>query len=173
MLGIADLLTLHEGLLSLDERLCWTDVRAFESLAEEVMEPCREGARPEGFGERAEQAMALYQGDFLTQEGGRPWVLPMRERLSSRFIRLVGALGGHYEAAGEWDRAVDCYCTALETHPLQEAFYGHIMLCYLKLGRRADALVVYHRCEALFHAVLGVDPSPETQSLLTEMGVKK
>jgi len=173
MLGTADLLTLHDGLLSLDERLCWTDVRAFESLVEEVMERYQENPVPLGFAERAEAAVALYRGDFLAQEGGRPWLLPMRERLCSRFVRLVGALGSHYEAAGEWDRAVDCYCTALETHPLQETFYRHMMRCYLKLGRRADALVVYQRCEALFHAVLGVEPSPETQSLVSEIGVKK
>ncbi len=172
MLGITDLLTLREGLLSLDERLCWTDVRAFESLFEEAMEPFHQDHRPTGFAERAEQAMALYRGDFLAQEGGSPWLLPMRERLISRFIRLVGALASHYEAAGEWDRAIASYCTALETHPLQEAFYRHIMLCYLKQGRRADALVVYQRCEALFHAVLGIEPSPETKSLLSEIGVK-
>lgn len=48
-----------------------------------------------------------------------------------------------------------------------------IIACYLKLGRRADALLVYQRCEALFHAMLGIEPSPETKFLLTELGMKK
>ena len=37
------------------------------------------------------------------------------------------------------------------------------------LGYRAEALRVYHRCRALLGEELGIDPSPETESLYLEL----
>ena len=43
--------------------------------------------------------------------------------------------------------------------------FQRLIVSYHRLGRRADALAVYERCRYILAAVLGVDPSPETERL--------
>ena len=43
------------------------------------------------------------------------------------------------------------------------------MRCYLRLGRRGDALQQYRRCAATLADELGLDPLPETQALLQQI----
>jgi DNA-binding SARP family transcriptional activator len=37
---------------------------------------------------------------------------------------------------------------------------------YQRLGRRAEALVLYQRCRATLAATLGMSPSPEIEAVL-------
>jgi DNA-binding SARP family transcriptional activator len=89
----------------------------------------------------------------------------MRERLSRKFLRQIGRLGEHWEQAGKWAAAVECYERGLEVDDLAEEFYQRLIACYRRLGRRAEALAVYERCKKNLSALLGVAPSPETESL--------
>lgn len=76
---------LHQGKLSLDDRLCWVDVWSMERLLEEIE------AAP-----RADQGgrlKALYRGAFLEGEREQPWMLPVREKLRRRFFAAAGKPG--------------------------------------------------------------------------------
>lgn len=164
ILGREDALVLKDGKLSLDQRLCWTDVWAFEQTLGRV-DAAVKGGRADQALRLTEQALALYGKGFLPGDAEQPWTIALRERLMSRFIRAVSWLGGRYEHADRWEEAVKTYQQGIEKDNLAEEFYQRLMTCYTRLDRRAEALAVYDRCRKVLAAVLGVEPSRRTQEL--------
>jgi DNA-binding SARP family transcriptional activator len=168
LLGEDRALVLAEGKLTLDGRYVWVDTWAFEQATARVDELLRGGtkrAEPEALAALAEPLLPLYTGQFLADEADAPWGLALRERLRSRFVRVVGEVGRYWREHAEPERAITLYERALEADDLSESFYRHLMLCYSELGRRAEAADVYSRCRKTLAARLGVEPSPETRAI--------
>ncbi len=92
-------------------------------------------------------------------------MLSTRERLRSKFLRVIIKLGTYREQARQWESAAELFQKGLEIDPLTEEFYQHLMVCYQQLGRRSEALAVYNRCKSLLSATLGIAPSPQTENL--------
>jgi DNA-binding SARP family transcriptional activator len=46
-----------------------------------------------------------------------------------------------------------------------QAFYRRVMLGYQRLGRPAEALSAWRRCQRTLSAGLGISPSPETEAI--------
>jgi LuxR family maltose regulon positive regulatory protein len=164
LLGHPRALVLHGGRLSLDPRMCWLDVWAFERLLDEV-EAAERGGRRDRAREQAALALDLYRGPFLARDAGAPWAVLARERLRRRFLGAVARLGQVWEDAGQWLRAIECYERGLDADQLAEEFYRRQIVCYGRLGRRAEARAVYERCRRTLLAGLGVLPSAETEAL--------
>lgn len=116
-----------------------------------------------------EKALGMSKGPFLAGDGDKLWLIPLRERLRSRFLRATGKVCRAYEDSGQWDKAVECYLRALEADSLAEEFYQRLMTCYQRLGRRAEAMAVYNRCCAAFSRSLGIGPSSKTEALYLEI----
>jgi DNA-binding SARP family transcriptional activator len=166
LIGQEPALVLKDGKLSLDARCCWVDSWACEHLLGRIERALHESpARPEDIDRLATKLLALYQGPFLATEAEQPWSLSPRERLRSKFLRQFGALGRHWEADGKWDRAANGYLQGLEVDPLAEELYRSLMRCYRQQGRPAEAYAVYARCCNTLKTILGVGPSPETETL--------
>jgi ATP/maltotriose-dependent transcriptional regulator MalT/DNA-binding SARP family transcriptional activator len=189
LVGNEKALQLRDNRVSLDERYCWLDAWAFESLClqadsawrkdrnrtagpgRRTREAGSESTKGAGAGAAAEaeslakKAIALYGGHFLHGDTEESWAISMRERLRSRFTRIVTALGQCLQEAMQWEEAVECFLTGLEADDLVEEFYRQLMLCYQRLGDHARALSVYHRCHAVLGAALGAEPAPSIQSL--------
>jgi two-component SAPR family response regulator len=175
LMGGSNAIAVHEGRLTLDNRLCWVDAWAFERFLGEAerlwtrgQEDQRTGRREGKTAEAAkltEKALALYQGPLLEADCNEPWTVPQREHLRVRYIRAVGRLGRHWEQTGEYEKAADCYQSALRVDELTEEFYQHLMICYRKLGRKAEAVKTYRRCCAALKANMGVEPSAETVAI--------
>ena len=157
LLGQEKAVQLREGQVSLDPRCCWVDIWALERL----MSQAESSRSPE----LTEKALALYQGPFLGQETEQPWAIPLRERLRSRIIRLMGKQCRQWEEAKKWRKAAECYQRALEVDDLAEEFYQRLMLSYQRMGRRTEALAVYQRCRKILSSVFGIEPSPETEAI--------
>lgn len=167
LLGPDDVLNLHNGKLTLDPAKCWVDAWAFGRLSSELIDGTGEfsGADSDQIVKEAEVALRLYSGHFLQNETDDPWVFVYRDRLKSRFQRLVMAIGARRERDGEWGDAADVYMRGLELDNLSEAFYQQLMVCYQQMGEHAEALLVYRRCRELLSIVLGIAPSPKTERL--------
>ena len=166
LIGQEPALVLKDGKLSLDAHHCWVDSWACEHLLGRIERALHASpARPEDIDRLATRLLALYQGPFLATEAEQPWLLSLRERLRSKFLRQFCALGRHWEAEGKWDKAINGYLQGVEVDPLAEEFYRSLMRCYRRQGRPADACAVYARCRNTLKTVLGVDPSPETETL--------
>ncbi len=168
LLGEDRALVLAEGKLTLDGRYVWVDSWGFEQASARIDEQLRGGtkrAEPEALAALAERLLSLYTGPFLADEADASWGLALRERLRSRFVRVVGEVGRYWREHGEPERALTLYERALEADDQSESFYRHLMLCYSELGRRAEAADAYSRCRKTLAARLGVEPSPETRAI--------
>jgi ATP/maltotriose-dependent transcriptional regulator MalT/DNA-binding SARP family transcriptional activator len=167
LLGDDTCIQVREGRVSVNHRVCHTDVWAFQRLADRVKaaQTGLEGVNDAELERLVTRAMELYRGDFLSDDRGRPWIVVARERLKGLFLRLVDTLYLGYERAGEWEKAARLCERGVETYEYDEDLYRRQMLCLLKLGRPSEALAVYNRCcRALAHHLLTA-PSPETVEL--------
>jgi DNA-binding SARP family transcriptional activator len=160
LLGHEHAVVVHDRKLQLDRRLCWVDLWQFESEVAQLVEMPIGGAE---FASRARHALRLYRGQLFAHEPDQAWMLAPRERLRRTWLDLVRRLGRHHEMRGEWDAGHDLYQSAIELDPLAEELYRKLMLCQHTVGHRNEALCTYRRCRQQLVAVLGVEPSPETE----------
>lgn len=159
---------LYDRKLSLNNRLCWVDSWALERLlSESDTLLAKPDADPDGvaLARHVDRIQALYHGPFLGKDSGAPWSISLRERLRSRYLRHVIGAGARWQQLGRWDRAIECYRKGLEVDDLAEQLYQNLIRCHQKLGQRSEALTVYRRCRFILSAVLGINPSPATESL--------
>jgi two-component SAPR family response regulator len=112
----------------------------------------------------AQQAIALYRGDFLAGDADRPWAASRRERLRRRLLRLVAMVGRAYEEQGAWDKAADCYLRGLDASELAEELYQCLIHCYHRLGRHGEIASIYQRCHKAL-ALRGIKPSSRTRAI--------
>jgi LuxR family transcriptional regulator, maltose regulon positive regulatory protein len=138
------------GELNIDPNRCWVDVWSVELL----FEPSKE-ISPLA---RARQLLELYRGPFLDGDD-TPSALVQRERLHSKFLRIIGEIGQELETRADYATAIACYQKGIEADPLAEDLYCRLMRCYRRLGRPAEALAVYQRCHKTLTSLLNIEPA--------------
>jgi len=152
LLDLEQTIQFQEGCLSIDQRYCWADIWTFERLAGRV-DTLRAAhppdAAPEEMVRLTDRALSLYSGNFLAEDSGFPWALSTRERLRSKFVRLVVNAGYYWEKSGVWHKAAEYYQKGLEIDDLGEEFYQRLLVCYHHLGKRGEALTLYNRCRTV------------------------
>ena len=179
LLGHEKAVRIQEGKAVLDLAYCWVDAWAFERMSRQAEaafmriaqkeEPGGAAAKKEENPLRiAEKALALYKGHFLSQDERLAWTVSFRERLRDRLLRLITGAGAYLERNGQWCEAAQYYQKALEADDLAEVFYQRLMVCYGNLGQKAEVQKVYIRCRSVLSAVLGIEPSPQTEALKEE-----
>lgn len=148
LLGAKDTVLLTGSMLRLNENAIWVDAFAFERLsdADDSMEP----------------ALALYGGAFLPADEVDAWTVPVRDRLRARFAALSEKHGLALESSQQFERAVECYCRAIEADPLAETLYQGLMRCYVAQGREVEASAVFRRLRNTLSVILGKRPSPKS-----------
>jgi LuxR family maltose regulon positive regulatory protein len=140
---------------SLDPSLVSLDHAAFERLAQDV-------DRTDVVA--LERVLNFYRGHFLQGESVS-WALPVRERLRAKFLNLTERLGALLEERGETNEAAQKYLRALEVEPVAEVMCRRVMMTYVRLGRRSEAIGVYQRFTLALNKKLGIPPTQETIAL--------
>jgi len=156
---------IEEGKVSLDDKLVWLDVWAFDRDVEALQAALRESpddAVIEAIGARL---LARYKGPFLGSEDPTRGSLAARDRWQNRFRRSLADAGRHWEQRGVWPRAIALYERALDEDSLAEELYRRLMHCHLQRGEPAEAARVYRRCREMLSVQLGIPPSGETEAL--------
>lgn len=161
----AEIVTLGQGQVSLNPHHCWLDTWAFKHLVKQAETATTQDDRQR----RREQALSLYQGHFLAGEPNAPWSGSPRNRLRGAYIRLIGELALARERQGAWNLALECWQRGLEIDDLAEAFYQGTMRSYARLGLKAEALNIFHRCKRHLSISLSTHPSTETERLYREI----
>ena len=160
VLGIEAAIKSSEGRIAIDASQCWVDAWAFERIAAN-----NEPGRQTEYATRGTQALELYRGHFLDEEGEQPWAVAYRAQLRAHIVAVVQAAGTALQRNGEAQAAAKLYERALALDNLAEPLYRHLMKCLREQGESAEALKVYRRCKEMLSIVLGIDPSKETQAL--------
>ena len=89
------------------------------------------------------------------------------------YLEALVGVGRCNEARKEYEEAVNWYRRSLEVDPLQEDVHRRIMHCYIKAGRRTDALAQYHYCRETLMQELNIETSPETDRLYRQIAKNK
>lgn len=140
------------------------DVNEFENAMDQGYTTDDEQVRLEAY----ERAIHLYQGDYLTSLD-LPWVVERREALKSKFVDALIGVGRVHKEHQRPHNAISYYIRALREVPLREDVHRDLMVLYMQLGRREDALMQYNTLVELLDSRLHVTPSPETQELYEQM----
>jgi len=152
-----DAVMVSDNRLSLNPRFVWVDSLALDRLLVAL-----EASDNDAIAELAGKAIDSYSGGFLPTEG-KPWMLPVRERLRSRFLRIIGVAAERLCDLGQWNDAITCYEKALEVEPLAERFYVGLMRCHYELGQLAEGIMAYRRCREALASELDILPSAHAE----------
>ncbi len=161
-------LHMERGLLSLDRELCRVDVDEFLSLY-------GAGEREEGQGNHNQalplykKALALYGGDFLSEELYLPWAENRREELRAVYLELLERLSRLYEKQGTLGRAVEYCKKIIQTDPVSESTYRRLMTLYVRRGMRSKALQTFEDCKKVLAKELEVEPDEVTTAIFRKI----
>ena len=171
LLGSEEAVLTSEGRISLNFQYCYVDVTLFQSIADKIIGSCTGAGKAEmkKIIPVAEKAIGIYTGNFIEAEDGCPHIAVFRERLRSKFSRLVEITGMYYETQRQWNNALGLYEKGIEADELQEEFYKCLMLCYEKLGKYNEAVSVYNRCSRMLHMHFGVGPSARMKAVCAKL----
>ncbi len=133
---------------------CWFDVQAFELLLDK-----RDGDRLA----HLEQALSLYQGDFL-QGYDAEWCLPIRERLRARYRDALLELSELYVERRKPADALAALKRAVAVDDFCETSVRALMRFHARDGRPRAATDVFQQLEQRLQN-LHTRPERETQSL--------
>jgi len=162
LLGGHEFIIVNDESISLNQKLGWTDVLAFERR---VAQAESSGCESAMLGE----AIDLYRGNFLPSDIDKAWTVKARERLRAKFVRLVESVAHADERAGRWEDAIGHYLKGLEADDLVEVFHLGLMRCYQALGRPAEAISAYRRLRHTLSVVLGIAPSAVAEKLARDL----
>ncbi len=127
--------------------------------------------------ERLNQAVALYEGNFLaglSLPGSialEEWVLLNQERLHRQAVAILTHLANYHETHGNFELAATLTRRQVELEPWREEAHRQLMRVLAAAGQRRAALAQYESCCRILAAELGVEPTPETTALYERIRV--
>ncbi len=145
-----------------------TDVEEFDTHYEGGRRLEKAGQRREAVAEY-EEAVGLYQDDYLLEDLYEDWTMVERERLANAYVDMLWRLAVYYLESGQHQRSIRACYRLLEKDRCHEDSYRVLMRCYVSLGLRGRALRHYRLCEEVLEQEYGTAPSLETRSLYSSL----
>jgi len=121
---------------------------------------------------RAEEALALYRGDLLegffasASPAFEHWLDHERQHFRKRAFAAALSLAEVHEAQGDLMGAAAWLTRATEISPYAEAALQRLLTVLDRAGDRGEAMRNYREFAHRLQVELGVEPSPETRSLV-------
>jgi DNA-binding SARP family transcriptional activator len=110
-----------------------------------------------------EQAVRLYDGEYLPEYRYAEWAIWLRESLAQDYqIALLHLAEGRADSA-EWPQALEYSRSLLKLDPWNEAAVIIAMQAYQAQGNLAAAQRIYRRLEKALKEELGLEPGKELQ----------
>ncbi len=151
----------EELLLAGQERL-FIDATAFE----ELIQKANEQTLPIEQRERLlQEAITLYNGDFLPEERDAEWILARRRTLRYAWFTALLSLADLYTERNNLSDAVKILDRLLAKDPTYEAAVQRLMVVLSRSMRRIEALRAYKHFESMLKREYQAIPSKETQEL--------
>jgi DNA-binding SARP family transcriptional activator/predicted ATPase len=124
---------------------------------------------------RLEEAVRLYQGDFLEgfsvadSPACEEWIVLCRERYQRLMMDALHRLVEEYERQGRYEHALQLAWRQLDLEPWWEEAHQQLIRLLALSGRRSEALAQYVKCRRALADELDVEPSPETTGLYEQI----
>lgn len=154
----------------------WLDVATFNQLIQQCQKHNHlDPGQCESCCRRLEEAIALYQGDFLAQlslpdsAAFENWAVARREGLRQRMVEALQGVVAFYEHHQQTEIAQRYARRLVEFEPLQEDGYLRLMRLLAADGQRGAALGVYEKLRTLLAQEMGVGPSPNINELVQQI----
>ncbi|MGI9331003.1 MAG: BTAD domain-containing putative transcriptional regulator [Gammaproteobacteria bacterium] len=161
LLGHAEAVQVSNAHVSLNPRLCWLDTWELERHMRAA------NGRRRTSDLRA--ALKLFDGAYMAADDDEAWLFNPREAAHAKLRALGGELGHVLERQEEWRDAIEVYERVLEIDSMSELIYRRLMVCYERIGQRADALLTYERCRRSLQEGFGIAPSRETRAIVDDI----
>jgi DNA-binding SARP family transcriptional activator len=158
----------------------WLDVDEFTHLIEtcdrhphHLLEACP------ACQERFQQAVSLYQGDFLQGFSLRDsaayeeWILVCRERYRLLARRALASLATFHERQGHTQDALGAARRLAELDPFDDGACQQVMRLLVACGSRSEALAYYENFRCTLRTELGLEPHLETIALYERIHRRK
>ena len=115
-----------------------------------------------------QNALALYQGDYLPERRYEDWSSAERERLQILALGMMTILADLVVDVSPLE-SIRLTQRVLSIDPIWEDAYRTQMRAYLAQGNRPMAIRTYQQCEEALERELGISPLPETQKLFQQI----
>ena len=115
-----------------------------------------------------QNALALYQGDYLPERRYEDWSSAERERLQVLALNAMTTLARLLLATTPQE-SIRLTERVLRIDPIWEDAYRLQMRAYYAQGNRPMAIRVYQRCVATLEQELAIPPLPQTTQLYAEI----
>lgn len=145
----------------------WLDIDAF---AEKIRQA--EGRITTHRGEAItlfEEAIMLYEGDFLPDARYETWAAAEREHLGVLFLQTADKLCELYLDDKRSDDTINLCQKILNQDNCWERAYRHLMLAYDQLGDHGQVARAYRRCWESLGQELDIQPTKETIDLYRDL----
>ncbi len=141
----------------------WLDADQF---ADAVL---REDKRTHPNLELLQQALDVYQGEYLPDTLYETWAAEERERLAAIYLETTDRVSELFLKNQDYGKVIDLCQRILVQDNCWERAYRHLMLAYASLGDRGQVGRTYQRCVQTLKEELDVAPSPETSTLYQDL----
>lgn len=140
------------------------DVDELDHLLDQGREQQAQGADAAAI-QTYEQAIALYQGEYLPQNRSDNWSVPLRNHAQSQYARVLNRLSDLYAKHGQFEAAIQTSQHSLQIDSYHESSHRRLMRYHCCAGDREAALKVYATWAKLKGEFFNEEPEAKTQAL--------
>lgn len=120
--------------------------------------------------ESGQKALAIYQGDLLTEDIYEDWIYTRRETMRLLFRKTATKIAALLVAENNHQASIEILKKLACDDPSDEYVQRLLMRLYAETGSKYQALKQFQQCRDALHA-LGIAPEPETIKL--EQSIKR
>ena len=159
----------RNGGYAIDRARVRVDADEFEAAVETGLAAFKRG-EPSAASASLEEALRLYEGDFLADEPSAEWAFTERERLRDLASRALLAAAQLALDAGDPGGAAAHVERAAQLHPLDTGIQRRLIALCLRRGRESEAARRYEALSARLQRELGRPVEFGLSELLAERG---
>ncbi|MDZ7843404.1 MAG: BTAD domain-containing putative transcriptional regulator [Anaerolineales bacterium] len=127
------------------------------------------GCSPREAAAAYEQALVLYQGEYLPDTRYEIWTAAKREQLSVVYLQAADHLCKLYLEDKEPGQTIQLCQQILAEDNCWERAYRYLMAAYAQIGDHGQVARTYQRCVDILQKELNILPSPETHASYQEL----
>jgi DNA-binding SARP family transcriptional activator len=153
-----------QGGYAIDRRRVQIDADEFEEAAKTGIDAARRGATAEAEAELG-KALALYRGDFLSDEPYAEWAYAERDRLRGVTTQCLRLLATIFAKRDDIDACAGVLEQLAELEPYDAEVHKQLLTAWLRLGRRTEAARRYTSFRMRMLREFGEEPDFELAEL--------